>query len=194
MYTREAHNNDEAWMLQKLNEAGYDERAFRSRDFLLAVEENTKQRLAFGRLRYHKAQDENIPELTSFLSLETAAHEDACELGAELVETAERGDYDVVYAFPQKNIRVFRDIGFEQVPVDALPTELRERYESKQEYLDSSLESMIIQTGHLSFDRETAEDQQNDYAKPDGETMDEDEIEAFKDELDIDDSDTKYSV
>lgn len=194
MYTRDAHNNDEAWMLQKLNDAGYDQRAFRSRDFLLAVGDDTEQRLAFGRLRYHKAQDQNIPELTSFLSLETASHEDACELGVDLVETAAQADYDVVYAFPHRNVSVFRDIGFEQVAVDALPDELRERYKSKQEYLDSSLESLIIQPGHVSFDRETADDQQGDHSKPEGETMDEDELDEFKDELDIDDSNTKYSV
>ncbi|MDR9381976.1 MAG: GNAT family N-acetyltransferase, partial [Natronomonas sp.] len=65
MYVRDARNRDEAWLLEHIEAMGLDETAFRSRDYVIAVDEASNTRAGFGRIRVHKVGDEEICELTS---------------------------------------------------------------------------------------------------------------------------------
>lgn len=196
MYVREAHNSDEAWMLEKLNQSGYDASAFRSRDFLIGIEENTDERVAFGRLRYHRSDsDEELVELTSFVVLDRATADHACELIVELVDTARTEGYDTVYAFPHEGISQYKAVGFETTPKGGIPDVMQERKQTKSEHLRNSLESLRVNTRHVSYDTESDAVQNQSHAKPQGEDVTEEEVSELKDELGIsDDSDTKYST
>jgi len=69
MYVRDAKNRDEAWLLEQIDALGIDAEAFRSRDYVLAVDEDSNARVGFGRLRIHSGEPE-ICELTGIGVLE----------------------------------------------------------------------------------------------------------------------------
>jgi len=66
MYIRDAKNRDEAWLLDAIEQLGLDDVAFRSRDYVIAVDEESGDRAGFGRLRLHRGdeEEENRIELT----------------------------------------------------------------------------------------------------------------------------------
>ena len=64
MYVRDARNRDEAWLLDRIEEMGLDSAAFRSRDYVIAVDESTNERAGFGRYRIHKTDEGEVCELT----------------------------------------------------------------------------------------------------------------------------------
>ena len=64
MYVRDAKNRDEAWLLDAIDRVGLDDVAFRSRDYVIAVDEDSGERAGFGRLLVHKADGEEAIELT----------------------------------------------------------------------------------------------------------------------------------
>ncbi len=41
MYVRDARNRDEVWLLDAIEELGVDDASFRSRDYVIAVDEET---------------------------------------------------------------------------------------------------------------------------------------------------------
>jgi N-acetylglutamate synthase-like GNAT family acetyltransferase len=61
MYVRDAKNRDEAWLLDQIEALGLSDVGFRSRDFVLAVDETTDEQAGFGRLRVHG--DDEVCEL-----------------------------------------------------------------------------------------------------------------------------------
>jgi len=66
MYVRDARNRDEAWLLDGIEAMGLDETAFRSRDYVVAVDDGSEARAGFGRLRYPPTpSDPEVAELTS---------------------------------------------------------------------------------------------------------------------------------
>ena len=64
MYIREAKNREEVWLLDRLEEFGFQDPAFRSRDYVVAIDEERGRKVGFGRLRIHKPQETPICELT----------------------------------------------------------------------------------------------------------------------------------
>jgi len=78
MYIRDAKNRDEAWLLDAIEQLGLDDVAFRSRDYVIAVDEESGDRAGFGRLRLHhratrkKRIGSNSPESASSPSGGTA--------------------------------------------------------------------------------------------------------------------------
>jgi N-acetylglutamate synthase-like GNAT family acetyltransferase len=64
MYVREARNRDEAWLLDRIEELGVDEAAFRSRDYVIAMDEEAGEKVGFGRIRVHKNDSGGCCELT----------------------------------------------------------------------------------------------------------------------------------
>ena len=70
MYVRDAKNRDEAWLLEHIEAMGLDETAFRSRDYVIAIDEESNAKAGFGRIRVHKADDGELCELTSIGVLE----------------------------------------------------------------------------------------------------------------------------
>jgi len=63
MYVRDAKNRDEPWLLEGIESMGLDSQAFRSRDYVIAVDETSNTRVGFGRLRIHP-DDPDVCELT----------------------------------------------------------------------------------------------------------------------------------
>lgn len=196
MYVRDAQNSDEAWMLEKINQNGYDEASFRSRDFLIGTDEQSDQRVVFGRLRYHRSEDdEELVEITSFFPLDRASQDQACELVVELTDAARKANYDFAYAFlPSETVEYFSRVGFNEVTVESLPSVLQERMERKASHLDTPLTAMRIDTKQADYTSESEVDTSPGSVKPSGQDASEEEIEQLKDELDITDNNTKYST
>ena len=67
MYVRGAKKREEVWLLEEIERLDLDEAAFRSREYVIALDEETGEKAGFGRLRVH----EDTIELTSVGVLES---------------------------------------------------------------------------------------------------------------------------
>ena len=145
MYVRDARNRDEAWLLDHIEAMGLDETAFRSRDYVIAVDEESNARAGFGRIRIHTGEPE-LCELTSIGVLDgwrgrgVGAH-----VVERLVDSAEAKGFDRVYALTSSHAYLAQ-FGFEPVPVEELPERLRTRLEQKRESLDPDAVPVAIDT------------------------------------------------
>ncbi len=146
MYVRDARNRDEAWLLDHIEAMGLDETAFRSRDYVIAVDEESNARAGFGRIRLHSADGESVCELTSIGVLDgwrgqgVGAH-----VVERLVDSAGTEGFDRVYALTSTH-KYLVQFGFEAVPSDELPEQLQTRIEAKRESLDPEAVPMVIDT------------------------------------------------
>lgn len=191
MYTRDARNDDEAWMLEKLSQEEREEKSFRSRDFLVAVDEESGQRVAFGRMQYHRDVDETeYVEFTKVVILDRAEDEHGCLLLQDLAQQAQKTDQNQVFTFPHANHDVFEEVGFERVDADSLPEVMMERYEDNRERLGDDTVAMVAQPRDVEYEIP----EEDPHEKPSEEEITEEEIEEIKDDLDIEDATTKYSV
>lgn len=135
MYVRDARNRDEAWLLDHIEAMGLDETAFRSRDYVIAVDEESNTRAGFGRIRVH-SDDPEPCELTSIGVLDGWRGQG---VGAHVVErllnSARAEGYETVYALSSSH-DYLSQFGFEGVPSEELPDPLRARLEEKREGID----------------------------------------------------------
>ena len=69
MYVRDARNREEVWLLDHIEGMGLDDAAFRSRDYVIAVDESSNEKAGFGRIRIHRGE-ESACELTGIGVLE----------------------------------------------------------------------------------------------------------------------------
>lgn len=133
MYVRDARNRDEVWLLDHIEAMGLDEGSFRSRDYVIAVEEGTHERAGFGRLRLHKTDEGEFCELTSIGVLEAWRDQG---VGAHVLERLvdEAGDdgFEIIFCFTETP-DYLTQFGFERVSEDALPGPMRDRLESVRE-------------------------------------------------------------
>ncbi len=133
MYVRDARNRDEVWLLDHIEEMGLDETAFRSRDYVIAVDEAENERAGFGRVRVHKTDDGEVCELTSIGVLEEWRGQG---VGAHVVErlvtTARDDGFAEVYALTGAP-DYLRQFGLERIQVSQLPERLQQRLADKQE-------------------------------------------------------------
>ncbi|QLD86570.1 GNAT family N-acetyltransferase [Natronomonas halophila] len=146
MYVRDARNRDEAWLLDHIESMGLDETSFRSRDYVIAVDEESNARAGFGRIRVHKDDDNEVCELTSIGVLDgwrgqgVGAH-----VIERLVDSAEAEGFDHVYSLTSEH-EYLAQFGFEGVSADDLPEQLQDRLEAKRESLDPEAVPMRIDT------------------------------------------------
>ncbi|MFC7096198.1 GNAT family N-acetyltransferase [Halobaculum marinum] len=127
MYVRDARNRDEAWLLDRIEEMGLDERAFRSRDYVIAVEEGSNTRAGFGRLRIHKTDDGDYIELTGIGVLESWRGQGVgAHVVERLVEKAGDDEFDDIYCFTP-TASYLEQFGFAAVDDDEVPDALAER-------------------------------------------------------------------
>lgn len=138
MYVRDAKNREEVWLLDRIEEMGLDETAFRSRDYVIAIDEDTGAKAGFGRIRLLKNDDgEEFCELTSIGVLKDWRNQG---VGAHIIErlVTQAGDqgFDDVYAF-ESNVEYLQQFGFEPVSEGKLPERLRERLAAKRDAVDS---------------------------------------------------------
>ncbi|GAB3322412.1 GNAT family N-acetyltransferase [Haloplanus salinarum] len=133
MYVRDAKNRDEAWLLDHIEEMALDDVAFRSRDYVIAVDEETNERAGFGRVRVHKTDDGDYCELTGVGVLPTWRDQGVgAHVVERLVETAAAEGFDIVYSVTDRPNYLVQ-FGFEPVESDALPERMRERVAEKRE-------------------------------------------------------------
>ncbi len=144
MYVRAAKNRDELWLLDHIEALGVDETAFRSRDYVIAIDEETNEKAGFGRIRLHKAGDDEFCELTSLGVLEdyrdggVGAH-----IVERLVENASDQGFATLYAF-EVGDGYLEQFGFEPVEPDSLPETLAERLEEKRRLVDADARPLAL--------------------------------------------------
>jgi len=153
MYVRDAKNRDEAWLLEHIEAMELDETAFRSRDYVIAMDEHENERAGFGRIRVHKTDADEICELTSIGVLEEWQGQG---VGAHVIErlvtTARDAGFDVVYALSGET-DYLAQFGFEPIEPAQLPTILQRRLAEKQEGIDPGAVPMRIATDRFRMPR-----------------------------------------
>jgi len=133
MYLRDAKNRDEAWLLDHIEAMGLDETAFRSRDYVIAIDEEQNVKAGFGRIRVHKTDDGELCELTSIGVLEGWRDQGVgAHVVERLVRTARDQEFDAVYSLTG-DPDYLAQFGFERIDVSQLPERLRQRLDEKQE-------------------------------------------------------------
>ena len=157
MYVRDARNRDEAWLLDHIEDLGLDETAFRSRDYVIAVDEEQNERAGFGRIRIHKTDDGELCELTSIGVLEEWRGQGVgAHVVERLVQTAGDDDFDVVYSLSGE-ATYLRQFGFERIEPAQLPDQLRKRLTEKQESLEPDAVPMRIDPERFHMPRRLRE-------------------------------------
>jgi N-acetylglutamate synthase-like GNAT family acetyltransferase len=134
MYVRDAKNREEVWLLDHIEEMGLDETAFRSRDYVIAIDEETNEKAGFGRIRIHKTDEgEDVCELTSIGVLDDWREQG---VGAHVVERLiqKAGDegFDTVYSLTDEPTYL-QQFGFDRTDPTALPEKLQDRLDEKRE-------------------------------------------------------------
>jgi N-acetylglutamate synthase-like GNAT family acetyltransferase len=133
MYVRDAKNRDEVWLLDHIEEMALDDAAFRSRDYVIAVDEETDERAGFGRIRIHKTDEGDYCELTGLGVLPAWRGQGVgAHVIERLVETAGDDGFETVYSLTDEP-GYLAQFGFDPVDADALPARLRERLAAKRE-------------------------------------------------------------
>jgi N-acetylglutamate synthase-like GNAT family acetyltransferase len=146
MYVRDAKNRDEVWLLDHIEELGLDGTAFRSRDYVVAVDEDSGAKAGFGRIRVHKAgegertqsgrtdrSEGDVCEMTSVGVLDGWREQGVgAHVVERLVEYASDEGFDVVYALTDE-ASYLAQFGFETTSEAELPGALAERLTEKRE-------------------------------------------------------------
>lgn len=142
MYVRDARNRDEAWLLDRIEEMGLDDTAFRSRDYVIAVDERSNDRAGFGRYRIHKTDEGKFCELTGIGVVEGWRGQG---VGAHVVErlldlAADEG-FDTVYSITDQD-DYLRQFGFDDP--DELPPVIEDRLEQKREEVGENVVPVAV--------------------------------------------------
>ncbi|QLH79390.1 GNAT family N-acetyltransferase [Halosimplex rubrum] len=149
MYVRDAKNRDEAWLLDHIEAMGLDETAFRSRDYVIAVDEVDDVKAGFGRYRVHKTDDGEHCELTSIGVLDgwrgqgVGAH-----VVERLVRTAADEGFEVVYSLTDEP-DYLAQFGFDPIDESELPDRLAERLGEKREGVAPEAVPMRVDPGRF---------------------------------------------
>ncbi|WP_248896646.1 GNAT family N-acetyltransferase [Haloplanus halobius] len=144
MYVRDAKNRDEVWLLDHIEEMALDDAAFRSRDYVIAVDEETNERAGFGRVRIHKTDDGDYCELTGVGVLPAWRDQGVgAHVIERLVETAAADGFDTVYSITDRP-NYLAQFGFDPVDTDDLPEKIRDRVETKRETVQPDAVAMRL--------------------------------------------------
>ncbi|MFB6134446.1 MAG: GNAT family N-acetyltransferase [Halanaeroarchaeum sp.] len=119
MYVRDAKNREEVWLLDRLEEFDFEDPAFRSRDYVIAIDEEEGQKVGFGRIRAHTTDGEFcelrcIGVLPEWRGSGVGAH-----LLERLVELARDQGFETVFVFTAQP-EYFDQFGFDRVDSTAL--------------------------------------------------------------------------
>jgi N-acetylglutamate synthase-like GNAT family acetyltransferase len=145
MYVRDARNRDEAWLLDEIESMGLDEAAFRSRDYVIAVDEETNERAGFGRYRVHNTDDGDVCELTGIGVVEEWRGQGVgAHVVERLIDTAADEGFDVVYVITDED-EYLEQFGFERVE-ESLPPVIEKRLDQKQETIGVDVVALAIET------------------------------------------------
>ncbi|MFB6122081.1 MAG: GNAT family N-acetyltransferase [Haloferacaceae archaeon] len=179
MYVRDAKNRDEAWLLDCIEEMGLDDVAFRSRDYVIAVDEETNERGGFGRVRVHKTEDGEFCELTGIGVLPAWRGQGiGAHVIERLVETAGDEGFETVYTFADEP-GYLAQFGFEPVESSDLPDRLAERLEAKREDVMPDAVAMHIDVDEFEMPPRLREAFKR--AEAGGQTVEEEPVESAED-------------
>ncbi|MFB6164919.1 MAG: GNAT family N-acetyltransferase [Haloarculaceae archaeon] len=144
MYVRDAKNREEVWLLDHIEEMDLDETAFRSRDYVVAIDEDSGAKAGFGRIRIHRTDDGEVCELTSIGVLPSWRGQG---VGAHVVErlVQKAGDdgFEVVYELTDEP-EYLRQFGFDAVDGERLPAKLADRLTEKREATAPDAVPMVL--------------------------------------------------
>ena len=150
MYVRDAKKREEVWLLDHLEAMGLDEQAFRSRDYVIAIDEKSDQKAGFGRIRvHHVPENDDVCELTSIGVLDgwrgqgVGAH-----LIERLIEYAGDEDFEHVYALAPIP-EYFAQFGFEPIDPDGLPPKLADRLAEKRDRHEDPVVPLRLNVGRF---------------------------------------------
>ncbi|MFP8953997.1 GNAT family N-acetyltransferase [Natrialbaceae archaeon A-arb3/5] len=145
MYVRDAKNREEVWLLDHIEAMELDDTAFRSRDYVVAVDEQSGEKAGFGRIRVHKTdaetvtddgRDGEICELTSIGVLEGWREQGVgAHVVERLVEYAADQGFETVYTLTGEG-GYLTQFGFRRIEESQLPEALRERLSDKRDGVD----------------------------------------------------------
>lgn len=200
MYARQAHKNEEAFILDRIEENNLDKDGFRSRDYIVVVDEDAENPLGFGRYRVHtttseEAEMEEIFEITSLFVGDTEDVDGVWTTLLEgLAEEAIEREIEMVYSFVPHNPELFIENGFEQTDQSELPEVLKTRYTLKEEHLGKEVTPVV--TPVEEFVEEEEEEDEEPSVKEEGEDLTDDEVEEYAEEIGVnpDQKDYKYQT
>ncbi|MCU4924571.1 GNAT family N-acetyltransferase [Halobacteria archaeon AArc-dxtr1] len=145
MYVRDAKNREEVWLLEEIESMGLDDTAFRSRDYVIAIDERSNEKAGFGRIRVHKVDGAEsadaeratgICELTSIGVVESWRGQGiGAHVIERLVEYAADDGFETVYSLTGE-ADYLAQFGFRRIEESALPAVLQERLADKRERTD----------------------------------------------------------
>jgi N-acetylglutamate synthase-like GNAT family acetyltransferase len=187
MYVRDAKNREEVWLLDRIEEMGLDETAFRSRDYVIAIDEESNDKAGFGRIRIHKPEDgEPVCELTSIGVLpEWREQGVGAHVIERLVEYATDEGFETVYSLSDAETYLTQ-FGFERISPAQLPEPLQDRLETKQENIQPDAVPVRIATADFDVPARFREAFKNASARSDPEP------EATAEDFGIDTDDATY--
>jgi N-acetylglutamate synthase-like GNAT family acetyltransferase len=192
MYVRDAKNRDEVWLLDHIEEMGLDGQAFRSRDYVIAMDEHENERAGFGRIRIHKTDNGDVCELTSIGVLpEWRGQGVGAHVVERLVTTARDKGYDTVYALTGEH-EYLDQFGFERIEPSRLPGVLQDRLTTKQEQLNPDAVPVRIDPDRFRMPGRLREAFKAAYPEPEEETEPEEGPEDFG--IDPDEATYKYDT
>lgn len=172
---RDADNQDESWMLQKINERIRDEANFRPRDFRIGINEETEERVAFGRIQYHRNTDgDEFIEIRNFKLLERGDPEHACELLVDLSEQVIDGNNDIVFSISSMPEEIYKEVGFSEIKPEELPDVLEEEYNTRDNLLNSKIKAYKANPWDITF--EVPEENEKDIIEDKDEETEFDEL------------------
>lgn len=144
MYVRDAKNREEVWLLDHIEAMGLDDTAFRSRDYVVAIDETNGTKAGFGRIRIHKTDDGELCELTSIGVLQDWRRQGVgAHVIERLVEHARDAGFEVVFSLTSET-DYLAQFGFRGIDTSKLPVKLQERLDTKRENLEPEAVGMAL--------------------------------------------------
>lgn len=138
MYVRDAKNREEVWLLDRLEELGLDDPAFRSRDYVVAIDETTNEKAGFGRIQIHPGE----PEVCELSTVGVLSDWRGQGVGAHIIERllahASDAGFEVVYAVTG-SVEYLTQFGFTPVHRSDLPPAITDRLDSVRERNEDAL-------------------------------------------------------
>ncbi|WP_440005269.1 GNAT family N-acetyltransferase [Halomicrococcus sp. SG-WS-1] len=189
MYVRDAKNREEVWLLDHIEAMGLDETAFRSRDYVIAIDEKSNEKAGFGRIRIHKPEDApEICELTSIGVLHAWREQG---VGAHVIERLvdQAGDqgFEEVYALVGEP-GYLTQFGFERIDENALPPKLQDRLESKRDGVEPDAVPVVLDVDAFEMPDRLRERFKHAEPKDEGE----EEVEESPEDFGIDPDEATY--
>ncbi|ELZ98838.1 acetyltransferase [Haloferax mucosum ATCC BAA-1512] len=132
MYVRDAKNRDEVWLLDSLEELGLDDGSFRSRDYVVALDEESNQKAGFGRIRVHKGDDPFCEVACVGVPARWRGQGVGAHVVERLLDRASAEGFDTVYGFTSEHTYCAQ-FGFEALDASDLPENIAGRLEVVRE-------------------------------------------------------------